>query len=192
MWELFFNPMELCATLTGVASVYFSYKKNSSTFFFGLISVTLYIFICFNAGIYAEMGINIFYFIMSVYGWINWNRLFKSNEGFKVIRLSFNQNIFFFFITLFFWMIIFFILKKYTNSNVPILDSFTTAFFITGMILMTIKSIENWIYLLIGNLVVMPLFIYKELYISAVFYLILTVFAILGLISWKKSIKNKV
>jgi len=71
MWELFFNPMELCATLTGVASVYFSYKKNSSTFFFGLISVTLYIFICFNAGIYAEMGINIFYFIMSVYGWIN-------------------------------------------------------------------------------------------------------------------------
>ena len=162
MCELFFNPMELCATLTGVASVYFSYKKNSSTFFFGLISVTLYIFICFNAGIYAEMGINIFYFIMSVYGWINWNRLFKSNEGFKVIRLSFNQNIFFFFITLFFWMIIFFILKKYTNSNVPILDSFTTAFFITGMILMTIKSIENWIYLLIGNLVVMPLFIYKE------------------------------
>ena len=138
------------------------------------------------------MGINIFYFIMSVYGWINWNRLFKSNEGFKVIRLSFNQNIFFFLITLFFWMIIFFILKKYTNSNVPILDSFTTAFFITGMILMTIKSIENWIYLLIGNLVVMPLFIYKELYISAVFYLILTVFAILGLISWKKSIKNKV
>jgi len=89
-------------------------------------------------------------------------------------------------------MVIFFILKKYTNSNVPILDSFTTAFFITGMILMTIKSIENWIYLLIGNIVVMPLFIYKELYISAVFYLILTVFAILGLISWKKSIKNKV
>ncbi len=192
MWELFFNPMELCATLTGVASVYFAYKKNILTFFSGLISVTLYIFICFNVGIYAEMGINIFYFIMSIYGWISWNRLFKSNEGFKVIRLSFNQNIFFFFITLFFWMIIFFILKKYTNSNVPILDSFTTAFFITGMILMTMKSIENWIYLLIGNLVVMPLFIYKELYISAVFYLILTVFAFLGLISWKKSIKNKV
>ncbi len=192
MWELFFNPMELCATLTGVASVYFAYKKNSLTYFFGLISVTLYIFICFNAGIYAEMGVNIFYFIMSVYGWINWNRLFKSNQGFKVIRLSFNQNIFFFFITLFFWMIIFFILKKYTNSNAPILDSFTTAFFITGMILMTMKSIENWIYLLIGNLVVMPLFIYKELYISAVFYLILTVFAFLGLISWKKLIKNKV
>jgi nicotinamide mononucleotide transporter len=138
------------------------------------------------------MGINIFYFIMSVYGWINWNRLFKRNEGFKVIRLSFNQNIFFFFITLFFWMIIFFILKNYTNSNVPIIDSFTTAFFITGMILMTIKSIENWLYLLVGNLVVIPLFVYKELYISAVFYLILTFFAFLGLISWKKSIKNKV
>ena len=48
MRELFFNPMELCATLTGVASVYFAYKKNSLTFFFGLISVTLYIFICFK------------------------------------------------------------------------------------------------------------------------------------------------
>jgi nicotinamide mononucleotide transporter len=192
MWELFFNPMELIATLTGVASVYFSYKKNILTYFFGLISVAIYIFICFNTGIYAEMGINIFYFIMSVYGWINWNRLFKSNKDFKAVSLSFQKNFFFFFITMFFWLIIFLILKRYTGSNVPILDSFTTAFFITGMILMTMKSIENWIYLLIGNLVVMPLFIYKELYISAVFYLILTVFAFLGLMSWKKSIKNKV
>lgn len=191
MWDLFFNPLELMATLTGVASVFFSYKKNILTYFFGLISVTLYTFICFNAGIYAEMGINIFYFIMSVYGWINWHRLFNRNESFKAIQLTFLQNVFFFLMTMVIWIVIFFILKRYTDSNVPFLDSFTTAFFVTGMILMTIKSIENWIYLIIGNLVTIPLFIYKELYISAVFYLILTVFACLGIVSWKKTIKNK-
>lgn len=191
MWDLFFNPTELLASLTGVASVYFSYKKNILTYFFGLISVTLYIFICFNAGIYAEMGINFFYFIMSIYGWINWNQLFKRNENFKAIRLNFQKNVFVYLMTMVFWIVIFFILKKYTDSNVPLLDSLTTSFFITGMILMTIKSIENWIYLIIGNLVSIPLFIYKELYVSSVFYLILTFFACLGIISWNKTIKNK-
>lgn len=191
MWDIFLNPLELIATLTGVASVYFSYKKNILTYFFGLISVTLYIFIFFNAGIYADMGINVFYFVMSVYGWINWNQLFKRNESFKAIRLHFQQNVFFFLMTMVVWIVIFFILKRYTDSNVPFLDSFTAAFFVTGMILMTFKSIENWIYLIIGNLVSIPLFIYKELYISAVFFLILTVFACLGIISWKKTINNK-
>jgi len=189
MFELFFNPAELIATLSGVVSVYFSYKKNILTYFFGLISVSIYVFICFNAGIYAEMGINIFYFIMSIYGWINWYRLFNKNESFKATRMNLKKSIFYFLMTMIFWIIIYFILKKFTDSDVLLLDSFTTAFFITGMILMTFKSIENWIYLIIGNVITIPLFIYKELYISAVFYLILTFFACLGMISWKKTLK---
>jgi nicotinamide mononucleotide transporter len=191
MWEIFFHPAELIATLTGVISVYFSFKKNILTYFFGLISVTLYIFICYNAGIYAEMGINIFYFLMSLYGWRNWYLLFKENEVFRSIQLTLKTNILFFLLTMLVWWVIFYILRNYTDSTIPFLDSFTASFFVTGMILMTIKSIENWVYLIIGNLVTIPLFIYKELYISAVFYLILTVFAFMGFVSWKYSLKKE-
>jgi nicotinamide mononucleotide transporter len=187
MWDLFFNPLELTATLTGTASVYLSFRKNILTYFFGLISVSIYVYICFFAGLYADMGINVFYFIMSVYGWINWSRMNSKDSRFHVFRLSFNENIFYAVLTATSWLIIYFILKDFTDSKVPVTDAFTTAMFITGMILMAKKFTENWIYLLIGNLVSIPLYFYKELYPSAGFFVILSVFSLLGFYSWKKS-----
>lgn len=187
MSEIFWKGAEWLAMFTGVASVILAYRKNIATYYFGLISVALYVLICYQAGIYAEMGINAFYFVMSIYGWVNWKKLFQNNGVFIAISLNWVQQVFFFMVTMLFWYLIYFILNNYTDSTVPWLDSFTTAFFITGMILMTFKSFENWIYLLIGNLVSIPLFLYKELYVSAFLYVALSVFACLGFISWKKS-----
>ncbi len=187
MWDLFFNPIELTATLSGTASVYFSYRKNILTYFFGLISVSIYIYICFLAGIYADAGINVFYFVMSVYGWINWKRMAGKDHHFIAYRLSSSENIFYFFFTTICWLLIYIILINYTDSDVPMIDAFTTSMFITGMILMAKKITENWVYLLIGNLVSIPLYIYKELYISAGFFVILFIFSFLGFNSWKKS-----
>lgn len=190
MWDLFINPFEITAVLTGLASVYFSYRKNILTYFFGIISVLLYVYLCYNSGLYAEAGINVFYFIMSVYGWIKWRQLYAKNERFKAISLKYSYQWIFVLLTAFFWGIIYLILAEFTDSNVPLADSFTTSFFITGMILMTFKSIENWIYLFIGNIFSIPLFMFKELYVSSFFYLILCVFSIMGYLNWKKSLKS--
>lgn len=190
MKEIFLKGFEWLAMLTGVASVILAYRKNILTYFFGLISVALYVWICFESGIYADMGINVFYFVMSMYGWMNWKKLFRNNGVFIAISLNWAQQVFFFLVTMLFWFLIYFILKNYTESTVPWLDSFTAAFFISGMILMTFKSLENWIYLFIGNLASIPLFIYKDLYVSAFLYFVLSLFACLGFLSWKKTIKE--
>lgn len=190
MWEMIFNPIELTAVITGVISVIFSWRKNILTYFFGIISVLLYVYLCYQAGIYADMGINIFYFLMSVYGWINWSRLLKQNQDFVPSFLTKLKRIFFFFCTLLFWIILYFILNYFTNSNVAVADSFTTAFFITGMILMALKITENWLYFIIGNVVSVPLYAYKEMYLSSIFFVILTFFAVLGYQSWKAANKK--
>lgn len=190
MWDLFFNPLELSAVLAGIISAVLSWKKNIYTYFFGLISVAISVFLCYQAGIYADMAINIFYFLMSVYGWFNWHIAIKKDHTFVPLLLSKNKQFYFFMLTLFYWGIIYLILNFMTDSNIPVADSFTTAFFITGMILMALKYTENWIYLIIGNLVSVPLYIYKELYVYAFFFVILIIFGCLGYRSWRNHAKT--
>lgn len=180
------DPYEIIASLTGVISVYFSFKKNILTFPFGIISVLLFVKLCFEAGIYADMGINIFYFLMSVYGWISWG---KSKE-FIIKKLNNKLNGYLILLTGFLWLVIFFLLENFTDSNVAWIDSLTTALCISGMLLMAWRNIENWIYLLIANIISIPLYIYKELYFSALLFLILTIFAVLGYLNWKKHLTN--
>lgn len=180
------DPFEITASITGVVSVYFSFKKNILTYPFGIISVLLFVKICFDARIYADAGINVFYFLMSIYGWINWN----SNKEFIINKLSAKNNFLIIIITFLFWIIIYFILHFFTNSNVAIVDALTTSLCISGMLLMAWRNIENWIYLLIADLISIPLYFYKELYFPACLFVILSIFAILGYLNWKKSLNN--
>lgn len=190
MWDVFLNPLELTAVLTGIISAVFSWKRNINTYFFGLISVVISIWLCFKAGIYADMAINVFYFGMSIYGWMNWHKAIKKEKKFIPLFLNKKNQFYFVALTLLFWLMIFFVLTCFTDSNIPVADSFTTACFITGMILMALKYTENWIYLIAGNVVSIPLYFYKELYVYAFFFVILILFGCLGYVSWRNHFKT--
>lgn len=180
------DPLEILAVLTATISVFFSYQKNILTFPFGMVSSILYVYLCFQSRIYADSGINAFYFMMSGYGWLNWN---KSNE-FIVKVLDFKKHLLMVGITIISFLSIYLILQKFSDSDVILIDSVTTSLCISGMLLMAWRNIENWIYLLIANIISIPLYIYKELYFSALLFLILTIFAVLGYFNWKKHLTN--
>lgn len=186
MFNIPVDPLEIIAVITALISVFFSYKKNILTFPFGMISSAVYVYLCFQSKIYADSGINTFYFLMSVYGWINW----KKSEDFIVKVLNLRNQFLFLLITLFVFGIIFLILINFSDSDVIVVDSITTALCVSGMLLMAWRNIENWIYLLIANLISIPLYIYKELYFSALLFLILAIFAVLGFLNWKKTLTN--
>jgi nicotinamide mononucleotide transporter len=76
----------------------------------------------------------------------------------------------------------------YTDSTVPLLDSLTTAIFIVGMWLQTLKKIENWVYWIVGDILVIPLFFYKNLALTSVQFMVFLVIAISGYIEWRKKI----
>lgn len=185
--------LEIVAVFFGLLSVWYAKKANILVYPTGIVSVLIYVYICYFAMLYADMGINFFYFVMSVYGWYNWTR--KGSDA-QVIRIRWNTireqwlailstGVSYFVILGLIW-----IFKRddaaYMNSYVPFVDSFTTSVFLIGMLLMAQKKVENWIYWIIGDVVSIPLYFVKGLVFTSFQYFIFLAIAIMGLIEWRR------
>jgi len=182
---------EMLAVVFAVASVFLSKKENILVYPTGITSVLIYVYLCFEAKIYADVIINVFYFVMSIYGWYNWVAK-RNNSTIKITKNSNKENLIAVLITLFLWFILYFILTNYTDSPVGLVDSFTTAVFFVGMWLMAWKRIENWLFFIVGDIVSIPLYWSRELHLSSLLNILLTVIAILAFFEWRKKLKSRV
>lgn len=182
--------LELFATVFGLLSVWFSMKENILVFPTGIINTSIYVYILFFAGLYGDMSINAYYFAMSIYGWYKWTRKTDDNHFIPIRYSTSKEKLYSVILLVSSFAILSFILKNYTSSNVPYIDAFTTSIFFVGMWLMAKKVIENWILWIIGDLITIPLYIYKGLTITAFQYLIFTILAIAGYLAWKKQINK--
>jgi len=182
--------LEGIAVFTGLLSVWYAKKENLLVYPTGIISVLIYVYICFRAGIYADAGINFFYFIMSVYGWYKWTRKDSSDHYIPITANTLTQQLVFLVATVFFFVILVFVLTNYTDSTVPFIDSATTALFIIGMWLMALKKIENWIYWIAGDLISIPLYFYKGLVLTSFQYTVFLILAILGYLEWREKLRR--
>ena len=180
------SVLELTGVIFGLASVLFARKGNILVFPTGIISVTIYIYLCLEVKLYADMGINIYYLVMSVYGWYFWTRKDQNEQETPVTGNTPKEWI----VTLVTLIVSFLILSQFlthfTDSNVPNIDAMTTAIFIVGMQLMARKKIENWIAWIIGDFISIPLYYYKGLILTSFQFFVFFIIAIAGYISWKK------
>ncbi|MFZ4740173.1 MAG: nicotinamide riboside transporter PnuC [Bacteroidales bacterium] len=180
--------IEIIAVFFGLISVWFARNENIWVFPTGLINVGLYVFVFFGSKLYANMGINFYFVIMSIYGWYNWSRVDKNKKHIpitKCTRKEYLQNIGLFTVS---FVVLYFLLKNETDSKFPIADSFTSALYILGMWLQTRKKIENWIFWIIGDLLAIPLCIYSGLIFSGFQYIIFLFIAISGYFEWRKKL----
>lgn len=195
-YELFLHNLqestwtEGIAVFFGLLSVWFARKENILVYPTGIINVLLYVYICYHAGLYADMGINAFYFVVSVYGWYNWARVDQNKHHIPISRLSIKGWILNSGGVLLFFVPIAFLLHGYTNSTVPVWDAFTTAIFIISMWLMALKKIENWLGWIIGDMLVIPLFFSKGLVLSSFQYVVFLILAVMGYIEWRNKLKH--
>ena len=180
--------LETTATIFGVLSVW--YARNNKVYVFptGIVSVLIFAYITYENRIYAETGINIYYFMMSIYGWILWGSKNKNIQK-KIAYSSSREIIFSVIISLAFFSSIYLALSQ-TDSDIMILDSLTTSLSLTAMLLLARRKIENWIYWIVVDIIYIPLFFYKGLYIASLQYLIFLLLAISGYLKWKKSLDN--
>jgi len=178
--------LEVVAVIFGILSVWFARKENIWVYPTGIINVLIYVYLCFFAGLYADMGINAFYFVMSVYGWYNWSRRDESNQHIPISSLTARQWFLYVVLILAMFGIIYYILSTFTDSTVPVFDSFTTALFIAGMWLMALKKIENWLLWIAGDLLVIPLFTMKGLVFTSIQYIVFLILAVMGYMEWRK------
>lgn len=182
--------LEGIAVFFGITSVFYSIKKKILVFPTGMISTLIYVYICLKFKLYADMGINAYYFGMSIYGWYLWSRPQNGKDELKVTWLDKRGIIRSVFLLLGSYLVLYFVLANFTDSDVPYWDSFTTSSAFVGMWLMAKKKVENWIAWIITDIASVPLYLYKGLFLTSFQFLLFTVLAIIGLVSWIKATKT--
>lgn len=183
--------IEGLAVSTGLASVWFSVKERIWVYPIGLISVSIYVYLSFIYGIYADMAINIYYVLMSIYGWYRWLQPLESGEAKEITRNSGKEWLLSIVLFLLSWVILFVILQRFTDSEIPLWDSLTTSLAIVGMWLMAEKKVEHWLFWIATDLLSIPLYYYKDLLLTSGQFFVFTILAVIGWLQWNKSLSNR-
>ncbi len=184
------SGLEWVAVICGVASVIYSMRENILVYPTGIISVLIYVYLALEYKLYADMGVNGYYFVMSVYGWYYWTNTDGNKDQIPVTINSLRENFYSVGILAGSFGILVFVLINFTDSDVPFWDASTTAFAILGMWLMARKKLENWIAWIITDLISIPLYFYKGLVLTSFQFLIFTILATMGYFAWKKSLEE--
>ncbi len=186
--------LELAAAVFTIASVIYSKQNNVLVFPTGMICTAIFVYLLLKWGLLGDMLINVYYFIMSIYGWYVWTRKKDGIVTTPISDASKQEHILSIFIfigaALFVYgvYIIFDRIEHWTSY----VDMVTTGIFFVGMWLMAKRKIENWIYWIIGDLITVPLYFYKGLTFSSILYFILTIIAIFGYLEWKKNLDKSI
>jgi nicotinamide mononucleotide transporter len=185
------SSLEFVAVLAGFISVWFSRKENIWVYPTGLINTIIYIYLSLKTQLVGEASVNFYYTVMSVYGWWLWARKDRMHK--PVVTISFSnkkewiQEIIFF---LFFYVTLFFILtflkQRHFPTAIPWADAFASATAYTGMWLMARKKVESWWWWIATNIASIPLYYVKGLAFTSVYYIVLLIMAVFGLIAWKR------
>lgn len=189
--------LEYVAVISGIVSVWYSRKEDILLYPIGLLNTTIYIYLSLKAQLYGEASVNLYYTIVSIYGWIVWSRRNDNQVAHLKIRSSsprewITQLLFF----LFFYLVIYFALKKlqedFSPGVIPWADALASASAYTGMWLMARKKLESWYWWILTNISSIPLYFVKGFVFTGVYYSILLIMAFYGLAEWKKkSFANK-
>ncbi|WP_114791884.1 nicotinamide riboside transporter PnuC [Niabella yanshanensis] len=173
----------------GVAEVLLARANKIWLYPCGIVSVMVSTYIFFHSGLYAESALNMYYLVMSIYGWWWWQRR-KDHDTPPVTRATKTEWLKTIGIVVSAFVILYTVLTKFTDSTVPVFDSWVSATAWAGMWLLAKRKIENWILLNISNAFAIPLLFYKGLPLYALLTLFLFIIAVLGYIDWNKTIKK--
>ncbi|PHQ29766.1 nicotinamide riboside transporter PnuC [Leeuwenhoekiella nanhaiensis] len=184
--------LELVGVVFGLLSVWFSKQNNIWVYPTGMISTAIYVYLLAKWGLLGDMMINAYYFSMSVYGWYIWTRKVDAEHVTPITSTTAKEHqisALIFIATIIFVFIVYTAFDKW-NDWTAYVDTLTTAIFFVGMWLMARRKLENWIYWILGDVISVPLYFYKGFTFTSLQYLIFTVLAIYGYISWKKYLNN--
>ena len=199
--DFFFEPyrtatalnisLEILAVIFGVASVWFAKKESIWVYPTGIISTAIYVYICYQFTLYGDLIINIYYTLMSIYGWYMWTKVIKGEhieitksskaDNLKALGIFISTAVFVVFVYLYF--------NRFDRIT-DYFDTFTTGIFFAAMWMMANKKIEHWLLWIGGNIISIPLYFIKGLGFSGIQFTIFLILAILGYIEWKNNLNK--
>jgi len=181
------NKIELVGAILGILYIFFSIRQSIFTWPTGLLTSLLYIYVFFQTKLYADMGLQIYYVGISIYGWYFWLKGERENKTNTVPVRKTRKVLWFklFVASVIIYAVILFILK-FTDSDIAYFDSLTTALSIVATWMLARKYLEHWLIWIFVDLLSSGLYVYKELWATVVLFLIYTFMAFLGYNEWKK------
>ncbi|MEJ6753846.1 MAG: nicotinamide riboside transporter PnuC [Flavobacteriales bacterium] len=182
--------IEIIAVFTGITSVWFAKKENVWLYPVGIISVVLWIYLCWIGKLFGQSVINLFFFLMNGYGWYNWLRKDADNKPNIFIKNNTEkENISVVLIAIVLSIIIYFLLIPLQDEKASLLyvllEAIITALNFVAMWLMAWKRVEHWLLWIIGDILCIPLFIHKDYPIGVLQFMVFIFIAYLGYKEWK-------
>ena len=186
--------LEYIAVFAGIASVWFSRIENILVYPVGLINTIIYIWLSIKGHLLGEASVNFYYTVMSIYGWVLWTK--KDQQQHLILNVTFSngkewlqQILFFaaFYIAIFFSLT--YLKQSFATGAIPWADAFASATAYTGMWLMAKKKVESWWWWIATNISSIPLYFVKHYVFTSVYYLVLLVMAVFGLMEWRRRAK---
>ena len=183
--------LEFLAFVSGILSVYLAKKENIWVYPTGLISTVITVYLLYQAQYFGDMTINVYYSLMSVYGWYRWSKGTTASP-LPISHTTVNEKIIGIGLFVFTLLVTYGVYQifDYTLEIPNYIDIFTSGLFFTAMWYMALKKIENWTLWIIGDCIAVPLFAYRGLGMLSFQYLLFTVLAVLAYIEWKKILNN--
>jgi nicotinamide mononucleotide transporter len=182
--------LEITGVITGLVCVYLAAINNIWNWPIAIISVAIYIFIFFDARLYADMGLQVYFLIMNIYGWYYWSKKPDTDEKTPVMRITGREIIGSVIAVIVFTFILGSVLK-YTSASYPFIDSFCTACSLVAQVFLARKVLENWLIWIFVDIIYVGVYIFKDLHLTAIMYTIYVGIALLGYIDWKKEYKKQ-
>ena len=181
--------LDITTTVLGLAYILLEYRASVWMWLVGFLMQALGIVLYYRKGLYADCGMEFYYLAMTLYGWWRWIRGSATRKELPVRHFPRRLVLPWLLIAATIWGIIYCFLLSYTNSNVPLADSFTTALSIVGIWALAHKYLEQWFVWIAVDIVTSVLYFYKDIPFKASLYALYVVIAVFGFLKWRKMMR---
>jgi nicotinamide mononucleotide transporter len=185
------SPLEWCGVITGILCVWLAAKNNILNWPIAIVSVLIYIIIFYESKLYADMGLQVYFFAMNLYGWYFWVKNRRLNQASSpVLFITANEILFSVIAVIVFTFGLGYLLHNNTDAAFPFLDSFCTACSLVAQVFLARKVLQNWLIWIFVDIIYVGVYVSKDLYATAIMYALYVYIATVGFLDWRK-IYNK-
>lgn len=182
--------LEIAGVISGLLCVYLAAKNVIWNWPLAIISVTIYIFIFYDSQLFADMGLQVYFLVINIYGWYFWSKKSPTESKTPVTSIKQREIWLSALAIILFTFLLGSILYNHTIASYPYLDSFCTACSIVAQFFMARKVLQNWLLWVFVDIIYVGIYIFKNLHLTAAMYAIYIVIALIGYFDWKKEFKK--
>lgn len=185
------NYLEIVGAVVGFVYLWLEYKASIYLWIASVIMPAIYLVVFYDAGLYADTAINIYYLLIALYGFIAWRRGNNSGAELKISHITLHQTVAMVALYAVLQVVISLLLLNFTDSTVPWFNGLTSALSVVGMWMLARKYIEQWIVWAVVDILSVGLYVYMGLYLTALLYAAYAIIAIFGYRKWQKLMKDE-